>query len=308
MSLPLKHLRILFFLPLLLYSCSTYKIAYKHTSKTLHKSGLELKEFKNEKFTITYWDSGGDKPVMILLHGFGASTQFQWYKQVKSLKDTYRLVLPNLIYFGGSTSSSPISSVADQVYAMQSLIEYLGIKTYTLCGVSYGGLVSAELALLNPKSIKKLILCDAPIKFLTEKDIQKTLEKYKINSLSELLVPSNHKKLKPLMSIAYLKPPSVPRFMFKSVYKNMYVTQADGQKRLLQSLENQKEFFAAKTYHYDFPVLLIWGEGDELIPITVGQELQKHIGENAKLIVIPKTAHMPCLEAPKKFNTYLLEN
>jgi pimeloyl-ACP methyl ester carboxylesterase len=302
MIIRIKFICLLF----ILCSCSTYKIANRYTAKKLSKSGLHLKELQTGNYKITYWDSEGDKPVLILLHGFGASTQFQWYKQVEDLKSSYRLILSNLIYFGGSTAKIPISSISEQVDAMQTLIDQLGIKTFSLCGASYGGLVSAELALKNQNRVKKLILCDAPIKFMNEKDIQLICEKFHVNSVDQLLVPDDYKKLKPLLNIAYLHPPKVPSLMFRSVYKNMYVSEADGQKRLLESLETEKELFASKEYHYKFPVLLIWGAEDKLIPIKVGVELQKHIGANSRLEVIPNTAHMPCLEASKAFNKILI--
>jgi len=290
-----------------LCSCNTYRIANRYTAKKLHKSGLALNEFHNEKYKISYWDSGGDKPVLILIHGFGASTQFQWFKQVKALKNKYRLILPNLIYFGGSTANPQIFSVAEQVTAMQSLIDNLDVKTYSLCGISYGGLVSAELALLHPEKITKLVLCDAPVKFITMEDLQAACRRFSVNSVNELLIPKDHKQLKPLLRVAYHHPPHVPAFMLKSVYKNMYVPFAKEQNGLLNSLEKQQDIYTAKNYPFPFPVLLIWGANDQLIPVKTGQLLQKHIGNNAKLELIPGTAHMPNLEAPKTFNKVLLD-
>jgi pimeloyl-ACP methyl ester carboxylesterase len=294
------------YIALFFCSCSTYKIADQHTSHQLSKNGLHLKSLQSGNFNIVYWDSGGDKPVLILLHGFGASTQFQWYKQVGSLTDSYRVILPDLIYFGGSTVNSPISSVGEQVEAIQTLIDQLGIKTFSLCGVSYGGLVAAELALSNQEKIKKMILCDAPVKFMDENDIKLIYEKFNVKSFNELLVPDNYKKLKKLLSIAYLHPPKVPAFMLKSVYRNLYIKQAEGQNSLLNSLDKEKDLFANREYHYQLPVLLIWGAEDNLIPVKVGQELQKHIGANARLEIIPNTAHMANLEAPKAFNKIMI--
>ena len=33
--------------------------------------------------TIEYWDNETDKPALVLVHGFGATTRFQWFKQVE---------------------------------------------------------------------------------------------------------------------------------------------------------------------------------------------------------------------------------
>lgn len=290
----------------LLTSCSTYKIAKHVTDRKFNKSGLEYKQVELGNYTITYWDSENDKPVLILLHGFGASTQFQWFNQVQALRKDYRLILPNLIYFGGSDSKMPVSSVGEQVQAVQALIDKLQVKRFSLCGVSYGGLVSAELALKNKERVQKMVLCDAPVKFMEQKDLQEVCDKYHVCCVDQLLVPDDYRKLKPLMGIAYAHPPNPPLFMFKSFYNNMYIKQAEGKKRLLNGLESEKDIYASRVYDFTFPVLLIWGAEDKLIPLKVGQELQKHIGGSAKLEVIPNTAHMPSLEDPEVFNKILV--
>lgn len=305
--IPMKQKVTFISMLLILSSCNTYRIASRYTARKLNQSGLVLKEFRAGHYTISYWDSGGDKPVLILIHGFGASTQFQWFRQVGALKDSYRLILPNLIYFGGSTADPQIFSIDEQVKAMQGLIDHLDIQTFSLCGISYGGLISAELGLAAPQKIKKLVLCDAPVKFITTADLRAAAQHFSVRSINELLIPPDHKKLKPLFKVAYAHPPYVPSFMLKSVYKNMYVPFAKEQNGLLNSLESEEPIYTAKNYLFKFPVLLIWGAGDQLIPVTTGRQLQQHIGGNARLEIIPGTAHMPNIEAPKAFNKILLD-
>ena len=291
---------------IILNSCSTFKIANKHIHRKLIKNGLVFQQAKLEKYTINYWDSGGDKPVLMLLHGFGATTEFQWYEQVEDFKNNYRLILPDLLYFGGSTANPPGYSIQNQVEAMQELIDKLGINKFYLCGVSYGGLVAAELALVKNQNVKKLIIIDSPIKYFTDADAKAVNEKYKVNGFADLLVPPDFSGLKTLLSICYFNSPKVPRFILKDFYKNLYIEQSAEKKELLHSIDNEKEFFATRNYYFKFPVLLIWGAEDKLIPIHVGKELKEHIGGNATLILIPETAHMPNMEAPKSFNKIVL--
>lgn len=295
------------FLLALCSSCSTYKIAKHVINHKLQRSGLSYKQIDLGKYHLNYWDSEEDKPVLILVHGFGSSTQFQWSNQVEALHKNYRLILPNLIYFGGSSCDSSVTMVNEQVYALQALIEKLGIKKYSLCGVSYGGLVAAELGLRDKGSIQKMILCDAPVKYLDDKDVQLICAKYHEKSVADLLIPDNYKKLKPLMGIAYAHPPNPPLILFRSFYENMYNTQREGKQRLIQGLEIEKADFKARTYGYKFPVLLIWGAEDQLIPVSVGRLLLAHLGANARLEIIPNTAHMPSLENPDAFNAIVLK-
>ena len=41
------------------------------------------------------------------------------------------------------------------------------------------------------------------------------------------------------------------------------------------------------------PVLLIWGEFDGFIPLSMGVKLQEAFGENATLTVMPNAGHLP---------------
>ncbi|HEY0030116.1 MAG TPA: alpha/beta hydrolase [Bacteroidia bacterium] len=300
------HILILFLLSALLNSCSSYKFANKHVSRKLEKSHLELHTAELEKYTVNYWDSGGEKPALIMLHGFGTATQFNWYKQVAALKN-YRVILPNLLYFGGTVPKIPSHSVADQVKTIQALVKHLGVTHYYLCGISYGGLVAAELALAEPIKVKKLALFDAPVKYLKEEDLLPVYQQLRIKHSWDLLVPTDYKMLKNLMNIALKHPPMIPGILFKDVYNNLYVEHAENQRELLNTLESERPLYESREYNYKFPVLLLWGEEDRLIPKHVGIDLQKHIGKNARLKIIPNTAHMPNIEEPKKFNKILLE-
>ncbi len=220
----------LFGIVLLLTSCSTYRIADKFTSKKLHQSGLTLKKVNLGNYHIEYWDSAVDKPTLMLIHGFGASSQFQWFKQTDVLKDSFRLILPNLIYFGESKVDTSICDVMEQAEALKLLLDYLQIKSYSLCGASYGGNVAVELANLNPQNVNKLILFDTPVKYMSLEDINHIYEHYHVKSLGELLIPSDYKKLTLLLKVAFLNPPKVPAIFCRSIYKELYTKQATGQK------------------------------------------------------------------------------
>nr|BAD95155.1 hypothetical protein [Arabidopsis thaliana] len=59
------------------------------------------------------------------------------------------------------------------------------------------------------------------------------------------------------------------------------------------------------------PTLIIWGEHDQVFPLEMGKRLEKHVGDNGKLVIIKRTGHIFNFEKPKKFikllKSFLLE-
>jgi pimeloyl-ACP methyl ester carboxylesterase len=54
------------------------------------------------------------------------------------------------------------------------------------------------------------------------------------------------------------------------------------------------------------PTLIVWGEQDEMIPLSVGQRLHQLL-PGSKLEVIPQCGHLPALEKPAELARCVLE-
>jgi pimeloyl-ACP methyl ester carboxylesterase len=287
-------------------SCkNTYNYADYYSGHVLKKNGLHFHVANLDKCYISYWDTETDKPPLILIHGFGTSGNFQWFKESAALSENFRLIIVNLLYFG-SKPKEPTYTVKGQIEAIQGLLEKLKLDSYLLCGASYGGLIAAEIALQNPEKVKKLVLLDTPLKFLTEEDTRNVCQKNGIDNPEELFVPSTPEMFKKLMSITYLKSPKMPKSMVRSFYKNTYQNEYENLRKMYQSYLEENKVFAMKSYYFKMPVLLIWGEEDRLVPLHVGKELKNHIGQNARLETVPNAAHLPNLENEKAVNKLLL--
>jgi pimeloyl-ACP methyl ester carboxylesterase len=286
-------------------SCDPYHFAESHVDRTVERSGLHYHIFESDKFVIGYWDNEKEKPAIILVQGLGAPTQFHWYKQTSALRN-FRIIMPDLLYFGKSKPKTDNYSALEQVQAIKALIGELQLNDYCLCGFSYGGLVAAELAKAEPQKIKKLILFDAPVKYFVREDMQPLLKKFGMTEPSELLVPENARAMKDLTSVIYAHPPRIPVSFYNSFQENMYGRNAEEYKQILRTLEKERKYFETQEYHFRFPVLLIWGEKDPMVSPEVGSQLQRHIGENAELHIIPDAGHVPNLEKPMEFNRILI--
>ncbi|MDX2361825.1 MAG: alpha/beta hydrolase [Crocinitomicaceae bacterium] len=257
--------------------------------------------------TIDYWDTNSEKPVLLLIHGFGATTKYQWFRQVEMLSEHYRVIMPNLLHFGRSYSERKKYSVADQVEMVHNLIVELGINNYTMGGVSYGGLVAAEMAIKYPEGLKKLFLLDAAVKFLGEEDIERVTEQFDVPSIEALFVPEEVKGLKKLMYLATMKKSIMPASWLTEFHKEMYLRNFDDKRKLIITLMDSLPEYQQHDYSsIEVPVMLIWGSNDVVIPADRGEKLREHIGRNAFYRVIKNGGHMPALTKIKKFNKVLM--
>lgn len=303
-----RFLPVLIFIPSMFFSCSIYKIADNFTSNKMVIASMTLNKEILHGDTIEYWDNKEyDKPAIILIHGFGATTKYQWYKQVEILKKDYRVVIPNLFHFGSSRPGSNKFKIQDQVDMVQNLLGYLEIERYVVCGVSYGGLIAIELANQNKEKLDKLIIFDTPVKYIYQTDIAAVCKTFNSESLHEMFAPSDAKGLKRLIFISTGKYSYVPASWFREMHKAHYLSNLDDKRALITSVLGEINVYANREYKINAPTLIIWGSNDELFPAERGKMLSDYLGENAEFHVIKNGAHMPNIIKSKQFNKLLLE-
>lgn len=100
-------------------SCQTYWIVNRHVKRKFKCAGLIHHVTQKKNFQIDYWDNEADKPIVVLMRGFGAPTSFQWLRQLDALKKDYRVIVPNLLFFGESRP------MACKTFKLQSQVEHI---------------------------------------------------------------------------------------------------------------------------------------------------------------------------------------
>ena len=109
---------------------------------------------------ITYADSGGDKPVILVAHGINGGYD-QGYDSLKNETDKYRIIAPSRFGYIGSdlpTDASP----AQQAKIYAELLDELKVDKAYLLGTSAGGTIAIRFALDFPERTRGLILyCSA---------------------------------------------------------------------------------------------------------------------------------------------------
>lgn len=108
--------------------------------------------------TIAFEDGGGDKPAVILSHGFLMDGSM-FADQVAALRDMYRVITWDERGFGGTPSIGPFD-YWDSARDAWALLDHLGVDTVVAGGMSQGGFISLRMALLNPQRVSALVLID----------------------------------------------------------------------------------------------------------------------------------------------------
>ena len=99
--------------------------------------------------TISFEDSGGKGPVVILSHGF-LMDHSMFDHQVEALKASYRVVTWDERGFGGTPATGEFT-YWDSANDVLGLMDHLGIQSAVIGGMSQGGFLSLRVALTAPE-------------------------------------------------------------------------------------------------------------------------------------------------------------
>lgn len=107
-----------------------------------------------------YWRTGGNKPSIVLAHGFTDDSNC-WFDVTKELEKDFDLIMYDAIGHGMSTrivKDQPLDMVED----LKNLINYLKLVKPIIMGHSMGAAVGAGFAVKYPELLSALILEDVP--------------------------------------------------------------------------------------------------------------------------------------------------
>ncbi|XP_020587100.1 uncharacterized protein LOC110029243 [Phalaenopsis equestris] len=260
--------------------------------------------------TIRCWfPPSFSKPPLLLLHGFGTSATWQWRPQIAALATHFDLIVPDLIFFGGSTTLSPERSEKFQAEAMVALLGKLGIsgEVVGVVGTSYGGFVAYHVAkMLGEAWVGKVVIASSDLGKTEEDDLAMTQRAGGVHTVEDILLPSSAAGLRLVLRLAFHRPPSfLPNFVLRDALRKLFNDNLAEKKELLRGITlGNKDLFQLTPLPQD--ILIIWGEHDRFFPLNKAYEVKKKLGENAKLEVMKNTGHVPQLEDPNQFNKLLL--
>lgn len=247
-----------------------------------------------------------DAPLIVLMHGFGAST-FSWRKVIEPLGKYGEVIAYDRPAFG--FTERPAITLGVDSYGFEAnfgilndLIAQYGTKRpVVLVGHSAGGQLAAEYARLNPAKVQGLVLVDAAI--ITTGGSPDGLSWFyqipQIDKLGPILVSSIAQTGDDLLRRSHFDQSQVTQDVYDGYHQPLKVK---GWERAFWrfATASRKNDLLANLGTIKTPTLLISGVADTVVPVADQAKLKAKI-PGSELVLIEKSGHLPQEEQPKAF-------
>jgi pimeloyl-ACP methyl ester carboxylesterase len=107
--------------------------------------------------TRLYWESIGEGPPVLLIHGLGLSGG-AWWRTVDALSPDMRVITFDNRGIGRSESLMPAYTTEAMADDAVAVLDDLGLDDVHVYGISLGGMVAQQLALRHPRRLRSLVL------------------------------------------------------------------------------------------------------------------------------------------------------
>lgn len=290
---------------LTLLACSLSQVGQSVLENAASRWGYQADEAVVGEARVHYLDTGprhGGTPLL-LLHGFGGDGLGTWRAQMMPFSASRRVLVPDLVWFGRSQGGP--TTLDGQVAAMLATLDDAGVQKADVMGISYGGFVALQLYRAAPERVGRLIIVDSPGPFFTEADETAMLGRFGVARTEELFLPDSPEEVQKLIQLTSYEPISIPRPVLADLQTNMFSDHVEEKRSLLADLRARRGSTTIAADPSRPRPLVIWGDHDEVFPVDKGQALAAAL--DARLVVIPETAHGPMAEKPREFNAAVLE-
>lgn len=143
------------------------------------------------------------KPSLVLIHGYGGNSKWQFVRQVGSLSKTFNLLIPDLLFFGKSYTNRSDRTEIFQAKCVFQGLNRLGVDRFAIYGISYGGFVAYRMAEMYPKEVEKVVIVSCGIGS-TDEQREEHLKKIGRDA-QKILVPESPHDLRLLVNLSVYK-------------------------------------------------------------------------------------------------------
>jgi pimeloyl-ACP methyl ester carboxylesterase len=230
-------------------------------------------------------ESRGSGPDVVLLHGWGANGAAMT-SIVTALAPSFTCLAIDLPGFGASPAPPSPWGVHDYAELVAGVLAERGIARASFVGHSFGGRISIVLAAERPELVDKLILVDSA-------GVRPSRSTWRRTALAlakagqGLLAPAPLNPLRDALRSAARNRLGSDDYRSAGPMRDTFVKVVD---------EDLRPLFP----RIQAPTLLVWGESDDVTPISDARLMESEIPD-AGLVVLPGAGHFSYLDAPDRF-------
>lgn len=256
----------------------------------------------------------GTGEVLLLIHGATIGWG-QWFQNISELAKYYKVYAIDL---PGSGLSERINFNKDNlenawVKTVEEFIKTLNLKNVSIIGHSFGGWVGAKIAARLPGILNKVVLVNT-IGIKQKISLKERLLALPITPglLTYLTLGSREESTEKFLLGVIHRPDYKYDIRFVNYVHNMrLLPNTQSLFHLIGSTVNlmglKKELLLTEQLHkITSPTLIIWGENDPSLPVSIAKQTHKLI-PISRLLLYPNVGHVPNLEDSTRFNTDVLK-
>jgi pimeloyl-ACP methyl ester carboxylesterase len=259
---------------------------------------------------LHYLDGGaltGDRPPVLLLHGFGAST-YSWRHTIPAIASRERVLALDFPGHGYServlTSTYSLRRTANLV---AGFLDALDVDRAVVAGNSMGGAVALQLAISHPQRVARLVVVDAVTDSADTRrpsaGLMRLLTAGPLGRAFIYYTFGNPTFARRGLELGYADPARLSDVSFNS-YRAPLRVRGTAQALVAMTTSPPDDDLATGIPTITAPTLILWGDGDRLIPLVQGERLRDLL-PGSRLTVLPGCGHLPQEECPAVFNAAL---
>ena len=238
----------------------------------------------NAKGTSLAYTRHGTGVPLVLIHGFPLDGSI-WQEVIPFLETQFDLIVPDLRGFGSSGSVDESCTMTSMGDDLAGLLDHLGIGKVALAGHSMGGYVALAFARKYPKRVSSLALVSSQAAGDSEERKQ---GRYK---MAEEVAQNGVGVVADAMAAKLSAVDRVQTFVLDLITRQSRTALICA----LRAMAEREDLVQALPA-FRFPILLLHGDSDALIPIERAREI-KSIVATAQLVEMTGVGHMPMMEA-----------
>lgn len=252
-----------------------------------------------------YYEAGEGHPLL-LVHGAGITSD-SWLRNVAPLGRHFRVIAPDTLGHGFTgrgefVGGSPQPYMVDHLIA---LVDHLGLKRFSICGSSFGAMLSMLTYFKLKDRIDRIILISSASSTLTDEERARSSALAFQNGMSAMNDPSLENVTARLARIFHDPAKIPPELLFiqMTIYARPGVKENyELIMRGMMDFESSRAWRVADRFHeIEVPMLMVWGLDDKRVKFERAVEAAQAARE-AYLIGVEGCSHEPHIEHPDRFN------